>query len=241
MSSSTKSYADRTLIIGGGVLFAGVYVATVLAALNISDTQEKQLSQLDKRLQAVEMKMAAPAAHDGMNEQLDTLRQELTTLKQNAESQSKILSTVTARLAVTEKTDEQIAVLSDRLQKQQEQLETRQEQWAQALHQLREQRQKLEKTVNTRTVTAKPTGPENSRTGTTVTTSRSRSVPFQLTAIEQRGGRLLAALAPAGIRQLGQIQLLPVGGRYQSWEITDIQTDSVKLRYQGRTVTLRLP
>lgn len=63
----------------------------------------------------------------------------------------------------------------------------------------------------------------------------------QLTAIEQRGGRLLAALAPADIRQLEQVQLLPVGGRYQGWEMTDIQTDRVTLRYQGRTVTLRLP
>lgn len=66
-------------------------------------------------------------------------------------------------------------------------------------------------------------------------------MPFQLTAIEQRGGRRLAALAPADIRQLGQVQLVSVGGRYQGWEMTDIQTDRVTLRYQGRTVTLRLP
>lgn len=242
MSSSAKSYAVRTVIIGGLVLFAGLCVASVLALLNIAGTQEKQLSQLDQRLQAIEMTMADPVTDDGMSAQLDVLRQELAALKQGVASQRDTLSTVTAQLAVVSKPDEQIAVLSDGLEKRLTQLETRQAQWALALHQLQEQRQPVQKPVNPPNppvVRAKPAASDTSRPRASVRTSR--TVPFQLAAIEQRGGRLLAALAPADIRQLGQVQLLPVGGRYQGWEITDIQTDSVTLRYQGRTATLRLP
>ncbi|WP_242535244.1 hypothetical protein [Proteus mirabilis] len=65
MSAPAKSYAVRTVIIGGQVLFASLCVAAVLALLNIADTQEKQLSLLDQRLQAVEMTMADPVTHDG--------------------------------------------------------------------------------------------------------------------------------------------------------------------------------
>ncbi|EOP0663102.1 hypothetical protein RIK33_003915 [Escherichia coli] len=234
MSDSAKSYAVRTVIIGGLVLFAGLCVAAVLALLNIAGTQEKQLSQLDQRLQAIEMKMADSVTHDGVNAQLDTLRQEQATLKQDAASQRETLRTVTAQLAVAGKPDEQLAVLSDGLEKRLVQLETRLAQWAPALHQLQEQRQPVQKTTNPPVAKATPATP-----GASVRASR--TVPFQLTAIEQRGGRLLAALAPADVRQLGQVQLLPVGGRYQGWEMTDIQTDRVTLRYQGRTVTLRLP
>ncbi|HHN5995251.1 TPA: hypothetical protein ACRRHC_002322 [Klebsiella pneumoniae] len=183
--------------------------------------------------------MADSVTDDRMNAQLDVLRQGLTTLKQDVASQRDTLRTVTAQLAVAGKPDEQIAVLSDGLEKRLAQLETRQAQWALALHQLQEQRQPEQKTVNPPVVRAKPATPETSRLGASVRPSR--TVPFQLTVIEQRGGRLLAALAPADIRQLGQVQLLPVGGRYQGWEMTDIQTDRVTLRYQGRTVTLRLP
>ncbi|ENX4540296.1 hypothetical protein ACV772_003615 [Proteus mirabilis] len=239
MSDSAKSYAVRTVIIGGLVLFAGLCVAAVLALLNIAGTQEKQLSQLDQRLQAIEMKMADSVTHDGVNAQLDTLRQEQAALKQDAASQRETLRTVTAQLAVAGKPDEQLAVLSDGLEKRLAQLETRLAQWAPALHQLQEQRQPVQKTVNPPVVKATPATPGTSRSGASVRASR--TVPFQLTAIEQRGGRLLAALAPADVRQLGQVQLLPVGGRYQGWEMTDIQTDRVTLRYQGRTVTLRLP
>lgn len=239
MSASAKSYAVRTVIIGGLVLFAGLCVASVLALLNIAGTQEKQLSQLDQRLQAIEMTMAAPVTDDGINAQLDVIRQELATLKQGAASQRDTLRTVTEQLAVAGKPDEQITLLSDGLEKRLAQLETRQAQWALALHQLQEQRQPVQKTVNPPVVRAKPAAPETSRPGASARPSR--TVPFQLTAIEQRGGRLLAALAPADIRQLEQVQLLPVGGRYQGWEMTDIQTDRVTLRYQGRTVTLRLP
>lgn len=239
MSTSAKSYAVRTVIIGGLVLFAGLCVASVLALLNIAGTQEKQLSQLDQRLQAIEMTMADPVTDDGINAQLDVLRQELATLKQDAASQRDTLRTVTAQLAVAGKPDEQITLLSDGLEKRLAQLETRQAQWALALHQLQEQRQPVQKTVNPPVVRAKPAAPETSSPGASARPSR--TVPFQLTAIEQRGGRLLAALAPADIRQLEQVQLLPVGGRYQGWEMTDIQTDRVTLRYQGRTVTLRLP
>ncbi|MEF9120762.1 hypothetical protein U9227_25250, partial [Escherichia coli] len=143
---------------------------------------------------------------------------------------------------VAGKPDEQITLLSDGLEKRLAQLETRQAQWALALHQLQEQRQPVQKTANPQVVRAKPAAPETSRPGASARTARTaRTVPFQLTAIEQRGGRRLAALAPADIRQLGQVQLVPVGGRYQGWEMTDIQTDRVTLRYQGRTVTLRLP
>ncbi|WP_250209799.1 hypothetical protein [Morganella morganii] len=239
MSASAKSYAVRPVIIGGQVLFAGLCVAAVLALLNIADTQENQLSQLDQRLQAVEMTMADPVTHDGMNAQLDVIRQELATLKQDAASQRDTLRTVTEKLAVAGKPDEQITLLSDGLEKRLAQLETRQAQWALALHQLQEQRQPVQKTVNPPVVRVKNTTPETSRPGASVRASR--TVPFQLTAIEQRGGRRLAALAPVDIRQLGQVQLVPVGGRYQGWEMTDIQTDRVTLRYQGRTVTLRLP
>ncbi|ENF4221877.1 hypothetical protein RS807_004939 [Escherichia coli] len=235
MSASAKSYVARLVIIGVLLLLAGLCVAAVLALLNIAGTQEKQLSQFDQRLQAVEMTMADSVTNDGMNAQLDTLRQELATLKQRSESQSDTLRTVTAQLAVATKPDEQSAVLEKRLA----QLETRLAQWAPALHQLQEQRQPVQKTVNPPVVRAKPATPGTSRTGASVTSSR--RVPFQLTAIELRGGRLLAALAPADIHHLGQVQLLPVGGRYQGWEMTDIQTDRVTLRYQGRTVTLRLP
>ncbi|EOX5720144.1 hypothetical protein ACPSU4_002689 [Escherichia coli] len=239
MSDSAKSYAVRTVIIGGLVLFAGLCVAAVLALLNIADTQEKQLSQLDQRLQAIEMKMADSVTHDGVNAQLDMLRQEQAALKQDAASQRETLRTVTAQLAVAGKPDEQLAVLSDGLEKRLAQLETRLAQWAPALHQLQEQRQPVQKTANPPVAKATPAKPGTSRSGASVRASR--TVPFQLTAIEQRGGRLLAALAPADVRQLGQVQLLPVGGRYQGWEMTDIQTDRVTLRYQGRTVTLRLP
>lgn len=239
MSAPAKSYAVRTVIIGGQVLFAGLCVATVLALLNIADTQEKQLSQLDQRLQAIEMTMAVPVTDDGINAQLDVIRQELATLKQGAASQRDTLRTVTEQLAVAGKPDEQITLLSDGLEKRLAQLETRQAQWALALHQLQEQRQPVQKTVNPPVVRVKNTTPETSRPGASVRASR--TVPFQLTAIEQRGGRRLAALAPVDIRQLGQVQLVPVGGRYQGWEMTDIQTDRVTLRYQGRTVTLRLP
>lgn len=239
MSAPAKSYAVRTVIIGGQVLFAGLCVAAVLALLNIADTQEKQLSLLDQRLQALEMTMADPVTHDGMNAQLDVIRQELATLKQDAASQRDTLRTVTEKLAVAGKPDEQITLLSDGLEKRLAQLETRQAQWALALHQLQEQRQPVQKTVNPPVVRVKNTTPETSRPGASVRASR--TVPFQLTAIEQRGGRRLAALAPVDIRQLGQVQLVPVGGRYQGWEMTDIQTDRVTLRYQGRTVTLRLP
>lgn len=232
MSASVKSYAVRTVIIGGLVLFAGLCVASVLALLNIAGTQEKQLSQLDQRLQAIEMTIADSVTDDGMNAQLDVLRQELATLKQGAASQRDTLRTVTEQLAVAGKPDEQITLLSDGLEKRLAQLETRQAQWALALHQLQEQHQPVQKAINSPVVRAKPVAPDTSRP--------SRSVPFQLTAIEQRGGRLLAALAPADIRQLGQVQLVPIGGRYQGWEMTDIQTDRVTLRYQGRTVTLRL-
>lgn len=242
MSASAKSYAVRPVIIGGLVLFAGVCVAAVLALLNIAGTQEKQLSQLEQRLQAVEMTMAAPVTDDGRNAQLDVLHQELAMLKQGAISQRDTLRTVTAQLAelaVVGKTDEQIAVLSDGLEKRLAQLETRQAQWALALHQLQEQHQPVQKPVNSPVVRAKLAAPETSRPG--VSARPSRTVPFQLTAIEQRGGRRLAALAPVDIRQLGQVQLVPLGGRYQGWEMTDIQTDRVTLRYQRRTVTLHLP
>ncbi|MGV6985445.1 MULTISPECIES: hypothetical protein [Morganellaceae] len=239
MSAPAKSYAARTVIIGGQVLFAGLCVASVLALLNIADTQEKQLSLLDQRLQAVEMTMADPVTHDGMNAQLDVIRQELATLKQGVASQRDTFRTVTEKLAVADKPDEQITLLSDGLEKRLAQLETRQAQWALALHQLQEQRQPVQKTVNPPVVRVKNATPETSRPGASVRASR--TVPFQLTAIEQRGGRRLAALAPADIRQLGQVQLVPVGGLYQGWEMTDIQTDRVTLRYQGRTVTLRLP
>ncbi|EPH6923469.1 TPA: hypothetical protein ACUY6F_001308 [Proteus mirabilis] len=239
MSDSAKSYAVRTMIIGGLVLFAGLCMAAVLALLNIAGTQEKQLSQLDQRLQAIEMKMADSVTHDGVNAQLDVLRQEQAALKQDAASQRETLRTVTAQLAVAGKPDEQLAVLSDGLEKRLAQLETRLAQWTPALHQLQEQRQPVQKTANPPVVKAPPATPGTSRSGASVRASR--TVPFQLTAIEQRGGRLLAALAPADVRQLGQVQLLPVGGRYQGWEMTDIQTDRVTLRYQGRTVTLRLP
>lgn len=205
---------------------------------NVISSHSEALSQLGQRLQAIEMKMADSVTDDRMNAQLDVLRQGLTTLKQDVASQRDTLRTVTAQLAVAGKPDEQIAVLSDGLEKRLAQLETRQAQWALALHQLQEQRQP-EQNGQSPVVRAKPATPETSRLGASVRPSR--TVPFQLTAIEQRGGRLLAALAPADIRQLGQVQLLPVGGRYQGWEMTDIQTDRVTLRYQGRTVTLRLP
>ncbi|WP_242535243.1 hypothetical protein [Proteus mirabilis] len=55
------------------------------------------------------------------------------------------------------------------------------------------------KTVNPPVVRVKNTTPETSRPGASVRASR--TVPFQLTAIEQRGGRRLAALAPVDIRQ----------------------------------------
>ena len=224
-----------------GVIVTGVVACALVAGIpsNVISSHSEALSQLGQRLQAIEMKMADSVTDDRMNAQLDVLRQGLTTLKQDVASQRDTLRTVTAQLAVAGKPDEQIAVLSDGLEKRLAQLETRQAQWALALHQLQEQRQPEQKTVNPPVVRAKPATPETSRLGASVRPSR--TVPFQLTAIEQRGGRLLAALAPADIRQLGQVQLLPVGGRYQGWEMTDIQTDRVTLRYQGRTVTLRLP
>lgn len=228
-----------------GVIVTGVVACALVAGIplfihsNVISSHSEALSQLGQRLQAIQMKMADSVTDDRMNAQLDVLRQGLTTLKQDVASQRDTLRTVTAQLAVAGKPDEQIAVLSDGLEKRLAQLETRQAQWALALHQLQEQRQPEQKTVNPPVVRAKPATPETSRLGASVRPSR--TVPFQLTAIEQRGGRLLAALAPADIRQLGQVQLLPVGGRYQGWEMTDIQTDRVTLRYQGRTVTLRLP
>ncbi|MFN7050223.1 hypothetical protein ACK4QX_21310, partial [Proteus mirabilis] len=93
MSASAKSYVARPVIIGVLLLLAGLCVAAVLALLNIAGTQEKQLSQFDQRLQAVEMTMADSVTNDGMNAQLDTLRQELATLKQRSESQSDTLRT----------------------------------------------------------------------------------------------------------------------------------------------------
>ncbi|HEJ9411359.1 TPA: hypothetical protein SMM79_003754 [Proteus mirabilis] len=236
---------ERSVSLSGGLhkllIVTGVVACALVAGLplfihsNVISSHSEALSQLGQRLQAVEMKMADSVTQDGVNAQLDVLRQELATLKQRSESQSDTLRTVTAQLAVATKPDEQSAVLEKRLA----QLETRLAQWAPALHQLQEQRQPVQKTVNPPVVRAKPATPGTSRTGASVTSSR--RVPFQLTAIELRGGRLLAALAPADIHHLGQVQLLPVGGRYQGWEMTDIQTDRVTLRYQGRTVTLRLP
>ena len=216
---------ERSVSLSGGLhkllIVTGVVACALVAGLplfihsNVISSHSEALSQLGQRLQAVEMKMADSVTQDGVNAQLDVLRQEQATLKQDAASQRETLRTVTA------------------------QLETRLAQWAPALHQLQEQRQPVQKTVNPPVVRAKPATPGTSRTGASVTSSR--RVPFQLTAIELRGGRLLAALAPADIHHLGQVQLLPVGGRYQGWEMTDIQTDRVTLRYQGRTVTLRLP
>ncbi|XQY87235.1 hypothetical protein ACKVCY_19500 [Escherichia coli] len=218
MSASAKSYVARPVIIGVLLLLAGLCVAAVLALLNIAGTQEKQLSQFDQRLQAVEMTMADSVTNDGMNAQLDTLRQELATLKQRSESQSDTLRTVTAQLAVATKPDEQSAVLEKRLA----QLETRLAQWAPALHQLQEQRQPVQKTVNSPVVRAKPATPGTSRTGASVTSSR--RVPFQLTAIELRGGRLLAALAPADIHHLGQVTVT-AGGRALSGLGNDRHSD----------------
>ncbi|MEX5486958.1 hypothetical protein IC611_21135 [Proteus mirabilis] len=63
------------------------------------------------------MKMADSVTDDRMNAQLDVLRQGLTTLKQDVASQRDTLRTVTAQLAVVNKPDEQIAVLSDGLEK----------------------------------------------------------------------------------------------------------------------------
>ncbi len=206
---------------------------------NVISSHSEALSQLGQRLQAIEMKMADSVTDDRMNAQLDVLRQGLTTLKQDVASQRDTLRTVTAQLAVAGKPDEQIAVLSDGLEKRLAQLETRRGTVGTGVTSVAGTASAGTKTVNPPVVRAKPATPETSRLGASVRPSR--TVPFQLTAIEQRGGRLLAALAPADIRQLGQVQLLPVGGRYQGWEMTDIQTDRVTLRYQGRTVTLRLP
>lgn len=240
---------ERSVSLSGGLhkllIVTGVVACALVAGLplfihsNVISSHSEALSQLGQRLQAIEMKMADSVTHDGVNAQLDMLRQEQAALKQDAASQRETLRTVTAQLAVAGKPDEQLAVLSDGLEKRLAQLETRLAQWAPALHQLQEQRQPVQKTANPPVAKAPPATPGTSRSGASVRASR--TVPFQLTAIEQRGGRLLAALAPADVRQLGQVQLLPVGGRYQGWEMTDIQTDRVTLRYQGRTVTLRLP
>ena len=240
---------ERAVSLSGGLhkllIVTGVVACALVAGLplfihsNVISSHSEALSQLGQRLQAIEMKMADSVTQDGVNAQLDTLRQEQAALKQDAASQRETLRTVTAQLAVAGKPDEQLAVLSDGLEKRLAQLETRQAQWAPALHQLQEPRQPVQKTANPPVVKVPPATPGTSRSGASVRASR--TVPFQLTAIEQRGGRLLAALAPADVRQLGQVQLLPVGGRYQGWEMADIQTDRVTLRYQGRTVTLRLP
>ncbi|HFD3738445.1 TPA: hypothetical protein ACF3RY_007247, partial [Pseudomonas aeruginosa] len=171
-----------------GVIVTGVVACALVAGIplfihsNVISSHSEALSQLGQRLQAIEMKMADSVTDDRMNAQLDVLRQGLTTLKQDVASQRDTLRTVTAQLAVAGKPDEQIAVLSDGLEKRLAQLETRQAQWALALHQLQEQRQPEQKTVNPPVVRAKPATPETSRLGASVRPSR--TVPFQLTAIE---------------------------------------------------------
>lgn len=134
-----------------GVIVTGVVACALVAGIplfihsNVISSHSEALSQLGQRLQAIEMKMADSVTDDRMNAQLDVLRQGLTTLKQDVASQRDTLRTVTAQLAVAGKPDEQIAVLSDGLEKRLAQLETRQAQWALALHQLQEQRQPEQK------------------------------------------------------------------------------------------------
>ncbi|MEN2732919.1 hypothetical protein WBU86_20230 [Escherichia coli] len=133
------------MIVTGVVACALVAGIPLFIHSNVISSHSEALSQLGQRLQAIEMKMADSVTDDRMNAQLDVLRQGLTTLKQDVASQRDTLRTVTAQLAVAGKPDEQIAVLSDGLEKRLAQLETRQAQWALALHQLQEQRQPEQK------------------------------------------------------------------------------------------------
>ncbi|MFF0977175.1 hypothetical protein ACFYK5_17350, partial [Proteus mirabilis] len=125
---------ERSVSLSGGLhkllIVTGVVACALVAGLplfihsNVISSHSEALSQLGQRLQAVEMKMADSVTQDGVNAQLDVLRQEQATLKQDAASQRETLRTVTAQLAVAGKPGEQRAVLSDGLEKRLAQLET---------------------------------------------------------------------------------------------------------------------
>lgn len=226
-------------------LFAFGFLACVVVVMipiylldSVINVQSQQLEQLEQRLRTAEMKNADTLSREQLDEHLGKVRTQLDDLGGIQAVLSDKIEQTELRL---DNLSQQVRSSSGSGQdKQLKQLQTRQDQFEQTLQAVEKRLSPVVSGQNTPGKSPKPAVTKQTRRVTPRAVS-AKTVPFQLTAIEYRGGRTFAALAPMGASQLAQVQLLMEGGNYHGWEITKIQPDSVVFRQQGRTLTLRLP
>lgn len=232
----------RLALFAFGFLACVVVVMIPLYLLNaVINVQSQRLEQLEQRLSTAEMKNADSVSGVQLDDYLSKMRTQLDDFGGGQVALSDKIGQIEHRLDTLSQQSQQSRTSPDGVPEEQiKQLQTRQAQLEQALQAVEK---RLPASVSAQNVSAKSVKP-----AVTAQTHRSppqtvsaKTLPFQLTAIEYRGGRVFAALMPSEGSQLTQIRLLEVGQQYQGWTVKQIRTDNVHLQRQGRTVTLRLP
>ncbi|WP_336844106.1 hypothetical protein [Providencia rettgeri] len=208
------------------------------SVINVQSQQLEQLEQLEQRLRTAEMKNADSVSGVQLDDYLSKMRTQL-------DDFGGVQVVLSDKIGQTERRldtlSQQNLSSSDSVPAEQiKQLQTRQAQLEQALQAVEKRLTPAASDQHVSGKSPKPAVTVQTQRATRQTVS-AKTLPFQLSAIEYRGGRVFAALMPSEASQLTQIQLLEVGQQYQGWTLTQIRTDNVHLKRQGRVVTLRLP
>lgn len=229
----------RLTLFAFGFLACVVVVMIPLYLLNsVINVQSQQLEQLEQRLRTAEMKNADSVSGVQLDDYLSKMRTQLDDFGGVQVALSDKIGQTERRLDML---SQQNHSSSDSVPEEQiKQLQTRQAQLEQALQAVEKRLTPAASDQNVSAKSPKPAVTVQTQRATRQTVS-AKTLPFQLSAIEYRGGRFFAALMPSEASQLTQIQLLEVGQQYQGWTVTQIRTDNVHLKRQGRVVTLRLP
>lgn len=242
VSKGSSSWVFKTIRLA---LFAFGFLACVVVVMiplylldSVINVQSQQLEQLEQRLRTAEMKNADSVSGVQLDDYLSKMRTQLDDFGGVQVALADKIGQTERRLDTL---SQQVYLSSDSVPEEQiQQLQTRQAQLEQALQAVEKRLTPAVSDQNVSAKSAKPAVTAQTHRLTPQTVS-AKSVPFQLTAIEYRGGRVFAALMPSEGSLLTQIRLLEVGQQYQGWTVKQIRTDNVHLQRQGRTVTLRLP
>lgn len=232
----------RLLLVTGGILVAGgTLLVCFLTMLSVTTTLEQRLDTLEHQVQPLVQAQPDQLSREVFDARTGELQTQVTGVQQQYTDLAQTVTTLQDGLAQLQQTvgkmaspsatpDSELAARLDRLEQQVAQLRQTlpgQETVAPAAGVAARNTPAAEKSVPRppvrRAVSVSP-----------------RNTPFTLTAVEYRGGRALAALAPAGASRLSQVHLLPPGGVYQGWTLNRIHDGSAVFSRQGRTLTLQV-
>ncbi|EGT3611406.1 hypothetical protein FAP59_17585 [Morganella morganii] len=228
----------QSVIIASVLVLVGLLLTFSFSLLSVVDVQGQRLEQLAQRLEVAELKNADLLSPGQWEADLGKMRTKLDDLSGMQAVLSDNIGQTERRL---DSLSQQIRSSSDHGQDEQiKQLQTRQAQFEQTLQTIEKRLTLSVSGQNTLPKSPGSAGTKQTHRVTPVATIAKKS-PFQLMAIEYRGGRAFAALMPAGANQLKQVGLRSEGQQYQGWTVTQIQSERVQLQRQGHVMTLRLP